>query len=122
MLRPIQIIPFIRYSGWDVLVERHGNPVIIEDNNTGVDISRYMRRPAGREGAALLRSLERALINLPTFPFVVALLADRSRLSTADGARLLRRVDLVTATGSVSNPTAGSVCGRTITSTTGVGP
>jgi hypothetical protein len=39
VLRATQSIPFIRYSGWDVLVDDTGTPVIIEaNNNTGVDL------------------------------------------------------------------------------------
>ena len=39
VLRATRDIPFIRYSGWDVLVDEQGTPVIIEaNNNTGVDL------------------------------------------------------------------------------------
>ncbi len=39
VLRATQSLPFIRYSGWDVLVDDTGTPVIIEaNNNTGVDL------------------------------------------------------------------------------------
>jgi hypothetical protein len=39
VLRATRDVPFIRYSGWDVLVDEQGTPVIIEaNNNTGVDL------------------------------------------------------------------------------------
>jgi hypothetical protein len=39
VLRATQALPFIRYSGWDVLVDDRGTPVIIEgNNNTDVNL------------------------------------------------------------------------------------
>jgi hypothetical protein len=39
VLRATRAVPFVRYSGWDVLVDERDTPVIIEaNNNTGVDL------------------------------------------------------------------------------------
>jgi D-alanine-D-alanine ligase-like ATP-grasp enzyme len=39
VLRATEALPFIRYSGWDIVVDDSGTPVIIEaNNNTGVDL------------------------------------------------------------------------------------